>query len=495
MACLSHSQLVPGIVKPWMAALAGRNAVITAQGRWSTDEERESLLAIVTEQGSDTRRMNEALRGVARDVLRRPFGLTRNPNPFGWMMVEVGATGVIAGRPSDRFGVGCFRYSARRGRVGLLLPQRSTVAGADGPILRQARRDDKDLGPAGPTMTILTFVAAAGLTALILYLLVVGGSILLPFVIAIFVAYLISGLVTATKRITVGGRPLPWSVRLTVSVVVVGLLCWLVTKIIVSNSSQLVASAPVYENNLKLRLEELSRWLGFDEPLAIESLFERGRLTAYVRSVAFGLTALVGSSLTIAIYTVFLLLEGHSYEKKIRALFPQPERQALVNRILDRIGAEIQAYIWYKAVFSAATTLASYAIMKYAGLDLAEFWALLIFFLNFIPYLGAWAGVILPALTAIVQFDTPAPILLTIAALAVVQFIGGNIIEPRVMGTGLNISPVVMLLSLSVWGTIWGVAGMFLAVPLMVVLMIVCSHFESTRPIAILMSANGQVGQ
>lgn len=343
-------------------------------------------------------------------------------------------------------------------------------------------------------MTILSFVAAAALAALILYLFVVGGSILLPLIIAIFVAYLINGLVTATNRISVGGRPLPWSVRVTGSVVLVGLLCWLVARIIITNSSQLVASAPVYEANLRLRLDELSGWLGLDEPFPIESLFERGRLTGYVRSMAFGLTALVGSSLTIAIYTVFLLLEGHSYEKKIRALFPQPEQQALVKRILNRIGTEIQAYIWYKAAFSAATTLASYAIMRFVGLDMAEFWALLIFFLNFIPYIGAWSGVILPALTAIVQFDALGPILMTILALTVVQFTGGSIIEPKVMGTGLNISPVVMLLSLSVWGTIWGIAGMFLAVPLMVVLMIVCSHFESTRPIAILMSADGQVG-
>ena len=80
-------------------------------------------------------------------------------------------------------------------------------------------------------MTILTFVAAAALAALILYLFVVGGSILLPLVIAIFVAYLINGLVTATNRITVGGKPLPWSVRVTGSMVVVGLLCWLVARI------------------------------------------------------------------------------------------------------------------------------------------------------------------------------------------------------------------------------------------------------------------------
>jgi predicted PurR-regulated permease PerM len=78
-----------------------------------------------------------------------------------------------------------------------------------------------------------------------------------------------------------------------------------------------------------------------------------------------------------------------------------------------------------------------------------------------------------------------------VVGLTLIQFTGGSIIEPRLMGTGLNVSPVCMLLSLALWGAMWGVVGMFLAVPIMVVIMIVCSHINATRPIAILMSADG----
>ena len=80
-----------------------------------------------------------------------------------------------------------------------------------------------------------------------------------------------------------------------------------------------------------------------------------------------------------------------------------------------------------------------------------------------------------------------------LGALGVIQFTTGSIIEPKFLGTGLNLSPVIMLLSLAVWGTIWGVVGMFLAVPMMVVLMIVCSHFAATRAIAVLLSTSGEV--
>jgi AI-2 transport protein TqsA len=113
--------------------------------------------------------------------------------------------------------------------------------------------------------------------------------------------------------------------------------------------------------------------------------------------------------------------------------------------------------------------------------------------LNYIPYIGPWLGVIFPAFLALVQFDTLTPFLVTTIGLAIIQFTGGSIIEPRLMGTGLNVSPVFMLMSLALWGTIWGVVGMFLAVPIMVVVMIVCSHFEATRPMAVLLSSDGQL--
>jgi len=137
----------------------------------------------------------------------------------------------------------------------------------------------------------------------------------------------------------------------------------------------------------------------------------------------------------------------------------------------------------------ALQNIARVGVMR---LDLAEFWALLIFALNYIPYIGAWLGVIFPTLLAAAQFGDPGRVFGIAAALAVVQFTTGSVLEPRVMGRGLNLSPVIMLLSLAFWGTVWGVVGMLLAVPLMVVIMIVCAHVDSLRPVAVLLSADGK---
>lgn len=343
-------------------------------------------------------------------------------------------------------------------------------------------------------MNVLNYAAAAGLTALIVYLMIVGNAILLPLVIAVFVCYLINALATVTRNIRIFGRPLPRVLRLAGAIVVLFLGSWFVVSLVVRNINQVTAAVPVYQKNLQLAAERVGQRFGAEYPAWFQTLFRNIDLGSIANSLARAVAVLIGSIGTVAVYVVFLLLEQHSLDRKIAALFPGPAREALVHRILKRIGSQIETYVWLKTVMSVVVGIGSYVVMKIVGVDFAEFWALLIFALNYIPYLGALSGVIFPSVLALVQFPTLTPSLVTAGVLTVLQFTCGSIIEPRLMGKGLNLSPVVMLLSLSVWGTIWGVVGMFLAVPLMVVVMIICSHFESARGMAVLMSANGELG-
>jgi predicted PurR-regulated permease PerM len=351
---------------------------------------------------------------------------------------------------------------------------------------------DASAGPS-PGQAVLIYASAGALIALVTYLLIVGRPILLPFVIALFVWYLINALATLSCRLTIAGRRMSGRLRFAVAVAALLLLSWIVVSLITRNVGEVMAKAPEYERNMLRLANQSAAYVGLGEVDDIRVLFQGMNLTSFLRGLTIGLTGVLGSLGTVAIYTVFLLLEQHHFNKKVAALFPDAGREALVRGVLRQIGSEIQAYVWLKTVISAATGLACYVVMKAVGLDLAEFWALIIFGLNFIPYIGPWLGVILPAFLSIVQFDSLTPFLVTTGTLSVIQFTGGSIIEPRLMGTGLNVSPVVMLLSLAVWGSIWGVVGMFLAVPMTVVLMIVCSHIAATRPIALLMSADGEL--
>jgi predicted PurR-regulated permease PerM len=201
----------------------------------------------------------------------------------------------------------------------------------------------------------------------------------------------------------------------------------------------------------------------------------------------------LGVGVTIAVFVLSLLLEQHMFNRKITMLCPDPDRETRVRRILQQIGREIQSYLWMKTLMGLLVAGLSYVVMRAVGVDLAEFWAALIFALSYIPYIGAWLGVVFPTALSLVQFDTLTPFLITAASLTFIQFVCGSILEPRFMGKGLNISPLIMLLALSVWGAMWGIVGMFLSVPIMVVIMIVCSHFEATRRLAIILSADGTV--
>jgi AI-2 transport protein TqsA len=103
-------------------------------------------------------------------------------------------------------------------------------------------------------------------------------------------------------------------------------------------------------------------------------------------------------------------------------------------------------------------------------------------------------GVVFPSLLALVQFSTIGPFVAVVVLLSVTQFVIGNVVEPKLMGGKLNLSPLVVIFSLVLWGKLWGVPGMFLCVPLTVIAMIVMGTFERTRPVAVLLSADGAVG-
>ena len=146
-----------------------------------------------------------------------------------------------------------------------------------------------------------------------------------------------------------------------------------------------------------------------------------------------------------------------------------------------------------KTLLNLATAIFSYIVLEVVGLDLAGFWAFVIFLLAYIPTIGSLLGVVFPALMAIVQFASWGPFLIITIGLGVAQFVIGNVLEPKMMGKSLNLSSLVVIISLAVWGSIWGVTGMFLSVPITIIIMIVLAEFQQTRPIAVLLSADGKV--
>jgi predicted PurR-regulated permease PerM len=216
-------------------------------------------------------------------------------------------------------------------------------------------------------------------------------------------------------------------------------------------------------------------------------------IPSFLTSIASSLTSILASGGLILIYIGFLFLEQGHFTNKITALVADPNKEQDANKIINRIRDDIQKYITIKVITSSLTGILSYIILRIADVDFAGVWGLLIFLLNFIPTIGSIIATIFPALIALAQSDGYTLFLVVLFGIGALQVCIGNILEPRLMGSSFNLSPIIILLNLALWGYIWGIPGMFLCVPFLIIVTIILSHFPQTRPMAIILSSDGRL--
>lgn len=212
---------------------------------------------------------------------------------------------------------------------------------------------------------------------------------------------------------------------------------------------------------------------------------------------------LSGDLVLILIYVAFLFLAQSSWTRKLDNIFPGFEQRAQVRQIGDDARRSIETYLWTQTVISALITALTYFSLLALGVKNALFLSGLIFVLNYIPTVGSIVAALVPPLFAIVQPEIPVWVpgtppqdsyiyaAIVFAVVSFWQFSIGNFVQPRMMGESLNLSALIVLLSLAIWGAIWGIPGMFLSAPLTVLMMIFFAQSSSTRWIAILLSADG----
>ncbi len=326
---------------------------------------------------------------------------------------------------------------------------------------------------------------------MVAFILVIGQTLIIPFIVALLIWQLINTCSNGIQRIPVLGKCLPELLRMLISIIFLGLLACGIVSIISDNVTAVIDAAPRYQD----KLHELMTKIETGMHVKIFSLnsewLQQLDIKNIVLNVSSVFTALTGNAVLIFLYVIFLFIEQKVLLSKTVAFFPKESSRNLSINMVHYIVKDTQVYMGIKTFTSILTAFLSWLIMKWVGLDFAEFWALLIFFLNYIPNIGAILATVFPALLAVIQFGDLPPFLEITIGLCVVQFIVGNFLEPRLMGYSLNLSPLVILIALVVWGALWGVIGMFLSVPITVTMMIIFSHFEKTRGIAILLSRDG----
>lgn len=156
--------------------------------------------------------------------------------------------------------------------------------------------------------------------------------------------------------------------------------------------------------------------------------------------------------------------------------------------IYKDVDEKIRKYIGTKAVISMATGLLVWVTLSLFGLELAGVFGIFAFLLKVIPAIGSIIATLLPIPIAVAQFENPWLITAVVVVPGAIQMSIGNVIEPKLMGEGLQLHPVVILLALSFWGLLWGVVGMFLAVPMTAIIRIVLMQFETLRPVGRLLA-------
>ncbi|MDA5192522.1 AI-2E family transporter [Govanella unica] len=325
------------------------------------------------------------------------------------------------------------------------------------------------------------------------YVLAVGRDLFVPFAIALLIWILISALASVIGRVPFSGRRLPRGVSIVLALVIIALGLGITVEMIIQSMGSMGEAAKGYSENARNMISIIFDRLNIPEPRNLSDMAKQIDIGASLGIVAGGLSAFAETFGLVFIYAIFLLASERAWKQKFHVLVPDTEKRERMATLITRVREEVQAYLWLRSLISLAAAVTSYLVLISVGFKFAGFWALLIFLFNFIPTIGPIVGVVGPSLFALLQFGVTVNFVIVAAGLSFTQFVLDNVVSPRIQGARLGLDPVVLLLALVGWGMMWGLAGMFLSVPLTVIAMIVFSHFPRTRPLAILLSEKGDL--
>jgi AI-2 transport protein TqsA len=165
----------------------------------------------------------------------------------------------------------------------------------------------------------------------------------------------------------------------------------------------------------------------------------------------------------------------------------------MIQSNLDSINVQLQSYLMIKTLMSLIVGILVTVLCILYGIDFPVIWGLLTFILNYIPNIGSLIASILPMLVAFIEYGVGATALSFALLLVIVHNITGNVIEPHVMGRQMDLSPVFVLFSLIFWGYVWGIVGMFLAVPISAAMKILFSNISALKPLAVIIGSKGHL--
>lgn len=324
--------------------------------------------------------------------------------------------------------------------------------------------------------------------------LIFAQGIIIPFILAILFWFMIRVIKNLLSKVRFIKRWPQWLLTAISSLILLSFL-FLTVEMISVNISQLSKTLPVYEENISKITQSVKNRFDIDFSGMLSDFAQDLNFGEILSKIFSTLTSLFGDAAMVLIYLIFLLIEESTFPRKLKAMYPDAQTHEKMRQLVKKIDRSVSHYIALKTLMSLLTGILSYFVLLIIGVDAPVFWAFLIFVLNFIPTIGSLIATLFPTIFALLQFGEITPGILILVIVGTIQLFVGNFLEPRLMGNSLNISPLVVLLTLTLWGLMWGIPGMLLSVPITVILIIIMSEFEDTRLIAVLLSRNGNLGE
>lgn len=313
-------------------------------------------------------------------------------------------------------------------------------------------------------------------------------NIFIPLLIAYFLFFVFSPLNTFLTKYKI---PLPVSVILDLLIII--FLFGGITSVIIDSFSRFAQQLPQYELKLNSIVSSTTISLGIKNPK-----FTNFQISEILNEIDFGLIvgnlfsstfSFLGTLLFVIFFFIFVVTGHQNFYKALSKRYLKTRQgeedfsikneENFLKNTFKEITDQVQRYVLTKFFTSVLSGMAVGIILWIFGVDFLVVWAACAFLLNFIPVVGSIVAVALPALMALVQFESVSYALFVAIVIIVVQNIIGNFLEPKIFGNKLGLNPLVILLSLLLWGYIWGIIGILLSIPLTAIIKIIISRSES----------------
>lgn len=337
-------------------------------------------------------------------------------------------------------------------------------------------------------------------------------NIFIPLIIALFLYFVFSPLNT-----WLGNKKIPMFIITLIDLLIISILLYGVGRLIVDSFSQFADGLPFYGDKLSNMVRNVAVSWGITDPFFTQFSFDQLLAKFDLQNIAGGIfsstVSLLGSILFVLFFFVFVLSGNQTiYEaikhryvfkkvspelKKIKKHLQHTEKTVDEQKLLDefqherhlreqqlentfkKITEQIQRYIIAKFGINLFAGIITAIVLSIVGVDYPIVWGLFVVLFNFIPTIGSAAALIFPVLFTLVQFDSFGTVILVLVLMAGIQTLAFNVAEPMILGNRLNLNPLLILLSVLIWGYIWGVVGMLLSVPLTAIIKIIISNSSS----------------